>query len=465
MTTKTSSQEARIFIKKSYLEAACYAFMVGATESFALFYAVQKNLSVEKLALLSTLPILVGSLGQWLVPWFCRPNKLRTFTLLSYAFQLVGLVLLCVATFQEHFFPWLFSALCFYWLGGMTSAPLWLEWVGGQIPPSVFRNFLCRRNAFVSGVTLITYLASAIFLQKQLSGQSFLIVFSLACASRFVGFLLQAEMSRSAAIFSEKKTQSLAVSEKSRQKKALLVLFLGCFLFKFSVNLSSPFFLPYLVKQMHFSLLEYTLLTSVPFLGRFLFLANWGRAAFGIRPVLGVQIAALGIAINPILWTLATKSYHLVGLELISGIMWGGFELCTILSLQCFCSGKAIRVVGAFMALSNLGALLGGLCGAQIFHWLGSFHSLFVVSTQVRLLAALLMVLMFIQIKDLRFRVRHYGEFLITTLSPRLSLSNSGRVLFIRQRIRHRLSTETKLKFLWKKPEKVAKSSFSNEKR
>jgi len=407
--------------------------MVGMAEAFALFFAVKQEMPLDQLAILSTVPILMGSISQWLMPVLIPQSKLRAAKLFFYVVQVAGLVLLCIATLQATLFPWMFAALSLYWIGGLSAGPFWLEWIAKEVPSKAFGSFLSRRNAFVSFCTLIAYVSAASFLNDNTQARDFLIVFAIATTARFASFLCQWMLSRAHIDWSKKK------AHKRPNKTPLpfqpifwMIVLTVCF--KFSVSVSSPFFLPFMLKELHFGILEYVSLTSIPFLGRFLFLAGWGRASSNIRPFIGLQISCIGIAFIPALWVYLPNFWLYAALELLSGVLWGGFELCTILILQRFLQKNTLRMMGLHMSLMSAASVMGALAGSWLMKNQSNYQDLFMISSGVRMLFAATMVIVFLRIPSTKTRLIVYGQYLTTVLSLRPSFANVGRMISPRRR-------------------------------
>jgi len=430
---ETSASKCRRLIRSSYLEGALYAVMVGMAEAFALFFAVKREMPLDELAILSTLPILMGSVSQWLMPVIVPPHKLRSSKLFFSLVQIAGLTLLCVATQQENLFPWMTAALSLYWIGGLSAGPFWLEWISKEVPSKAFGSFLSKRNAFVSICTLIAYISAAAFLNNNTQARDFLIVFALGTIARFASFICQWMLSRATIDWSRKKNYGRPHKTPLPFKPILWMIVLTV-LFKFAVSVSSPFFLPFMVKELKFGIIEYVSLTSIPFLGRFLFLAGWGRASDSIRPFLGVQISSLGIAFIPALWVWLPNFWLYAGLELLSGVLWGGFELCTILILQRFLQKNTLRMMGIHMSLMSAASVIGALTGSWLMKSQNSFQELFLISSGARIVIAIAMILIFLRIPSTKTKLKVYAQYLTTALSLRPSLANVGRMISARRR-------------------------------
>lgn len=426
---KTCSSRCRQLVRASYFEGAFYALMVGMAETFALFYAVKQNIPLTQLALLSTLPILMGSMSQWVMPQLVQDDKIRRAKLSFYLVQIIGLFCLCKSVVSTDYFPWLFAALSLYWIGGLTSGPFWLQWMVNEVPSKAFGGFLSKRNAFVALCTLVAYISTAAYLNHHATSTDFLIVFAIGTSARVGSFVCQILLSRSSIEWPQKRA-AVSVARVEQLRAPIVWMICLTALFKTVVTMASPFFLPYMIHDLHFGIMEYVALTAVPFVGRFIFLAGWGRASQDMRPFIGLQIACLGISLIPAMWAAVPPFPVYVLLELAGGMLWGGFELCTILIIQRFRPKNTLRTLGLHMSLMGAGSVLGAYVGSLFMkdpsH---SYRDLFLLSSSLRITVASIIVIVFFKMPITRVRLKVYGEYLSTVLSLRPSFSQVGRLL------------------------------------
>lgn len=437
---KTCSTRCRRLVRASYFEGAFYALMVGMAETFALFYAVKQQIPLTQLALLSTLPILMGSMSQWIMPQLIRNDGIRRAKLAFYLVQIAGLFCLCRSVMSEDYFPWLFAALSLYWIGGLTSGPFWLQWMVNEVPSKAFGGFLSKRNAFVALCTLIAYISTAAYLNDHTASKDFLIIFAIGTTARIASFGCQVLLSRSRIGWPQRRGE-ISVARVEQLRAPIVWMICLTALFKTVVTMASPFFLPYMINDLHFGIMEYVALTAIPFVGRFLFLAGWGRASQDMRPFIGLQIACIGIAVIPAMWASVPPFFVYILLELAGGVLWGGFELCTILIIQRFRPKNTLRTLGLHMSLMSAGSVLGAYGGSLFMqNPAHSYRDLFMLSSSLRLTVAALIVIVFFKMPITRVRLKVYGEYLTTVLSLRPSFSQVGRMLAIPRRTQSKKS-------------------------
>ena len=132
-----------------------------------------------------------------------------------------------------------------------------------------------------------------------------------------------------------------------------------------AVQISGPYFTPYMLGQLKISYFDFMLLLATSFVGKIVFLPACGRfaARFGARKLLWVG----GIGIMPVsgLWLYAQNFTQIMVIQLLAGAVWSAYELAMFLMffetvrreertsiLTTFNFGNALALVA--------GALLGG---------------------------------------------------------------------------------------------------------
>jgi hypothetical protein len=158
------------------------------------------------------------------------------------------------------------------------------------------------------------------------------------------------------------------------------------------VAISAPFFALYMLRDLGFSYLEYSLNAIASIVTQFLTLSFWGRFTdrFGNRLVM--RFCCLTIPVIPLLWLVSADFYYLLLVQMVSGLVWSGFTLSTANYLYDIRPGKSDFAVyaatqsalGASMVF--VGALAGGYIAAGssqlvlAWQWLsGIGSSLFIV--------------------------------------------------------------------------------------
>lgn len=416
------------------LEGMFFALMVASSESYALYYFTGNGLLDWQIALISTFPLLLASVLQLFVPRIIKQSQIEKGILFFIALQLLGLAGIYLSTkASDPFIPLLFS-LIFYWIGGQGVAPLWLDWSSKLSSQSGYGIFLSRRNTIITWVAMFCYIMISIPIKKNMISITFLFV--IGFFARLTSMMIQTYLNR--------RTKDIKVTDEETIDdtkidfdvlKTMKRFFIWNAFFRFAVNISSPFFLPFMVKELKLSIEDFVLLNSVPFLGRALFLQNWSNASKGIRPFWGIQISCFFIAFLPWLWTISNDFIYLCFIQFMSGIFWGGMEITNLLMIQNHSYGKARKWLG----LNSAGMTFFSVLGATFAGYLSSigfnYYDLFNLSTALRLAVAVMFVANVAGLRPAQLDAKNARLYLFYVLSLRPSMANIGRILLPRKEI------------------------------
>ncbi len=276
-------------------------------------------------------------------------------------------------------------------------APVWASVMGDVVPLSERGRYFARRNAVGDFVGLLA-LPVAGFILSRFSGADvfvgFAVLFFVAFASRLYG-------SRLLASYGEPPLQQERRPAVSRLfdglSKTVFRRFLSwSFLLNFAVNVASPFFVVFALRDLHFDYFTYSLIVTANTLGYLLSWNYWGRLVdqYGSRKVL--VACSIFTAAIPVLWLTNQKPAFLLFAEFFSGFAWAGINLASFdYALDASSSEERAQLV----AQRNLAVGLGTFLGASLGGLMLAAHMGFLVfvgipavlaaSAVLRLLAAL----------------------------------------------------------------------------
>ena len=176
---------------------------------------------------------------------------------------------------------------------------------------------------------------------------------------------------------------------------AKFVLFVA--LLNFCVNIASPYFAVFMLRDLHFSYLLYSLISVMATLTVYLLISRWGRHADKVGNLKVMRMTAPIIAILPLLWVINRHPIFLLLTQVVSGFAWAGFNLCASNFIYDAASPKKrTRCISYFNALNGIGLCLGALCGGFLLDKLPTtlgykILTLFIISSTLRIFIALLM--------------------------------------------------------------------------
>lgn len=401
-------------LQHSVRDGAYYSVMSGSGETYLSAYALFLKASTAQIALLAALPPLLGSLAQLFSAWFGQRIGKRKVIILS------GVVLQALMWLPMVWLPYFFPqhavkilivcAVLLYAAGHLAN-PVWSSLMGDLVPDAKRGQYFAMRSSFMNLASFFALIAAGALLNffqaNDNTRMGFVIVFSVAAVARLMSVYHISHMVEPPQPVGAKR----GVSYKGllqRLKQSSFVRFSLFFaLMNFAVCIASPFFTVYMLRDLHFSYLQFMGVTTASVLMQFLALRMWGRISdsFGNRLIL--MITGSVIAVIPALWLLSTNYWFIVLIHMLSGLVWAGFSL----SASNFVydavapSNRAMYVaVNSVLSSSGIfvGSLLGGFLGmyfskhASIFgltiDWPSSLSWVFLISALARVSMAAIFI-------------------------------------------------------------------------
>lgn len=412
-------------LKHSLKDAAAFATMTGVGETYLSAFALFLKATTPQIGLLASFPPLLASLAQLVSAWIGRLTGHRKRIVLAgaamQAFAWLPILLLPLL-FPGYAVPLLIASVVLYHGGAHLGAPQWSSLMGDLVPARRRGRFFSLRTRIVTITTFSTLMLGGFLLhvaeQEDMTLYGFVALFVIAGIARLISVYHLSRMKDSGA-----NVASLEIPVGpgwwTRLRQSNAVRFSVFFaLMQFSVAIASPFFTVYMLRDLEFSYLAFTLNTGAAIFAQFLTLAQWGRISdvFGNRRVL--MVTGLFIPFMPILWTVSTDFTYLLFLQFLSGFSWAGFSLASsnfVYDLIAPHRRATYLAVHNVLAAAGIfaGALLGGYLGSVLptrielfgssYSWISPLYGVFVVSTLVR--AAVVMLLL-PKLREVR-NVRH----------------------------------------------------------
>jgi len=280
------------------------------------------------------------------------------------------------------------------------------NWLSNLIPRGTLGRYLGQRLAIKSAFYLGAFFTLGYILDKlgkdNLAG--FAVIFTIAIAVGLIDFIIFTFMG-------EKKGQAPVSLPKTEtgtfglheyfgelKEKKLDTFILFTTFFYLTVGLSGPLYAVFMLNELHFSYLTYTLVISAEYLARVVSAPFWGRYADKAGNIKVLGIVSRIIPIVPISWLFCHNLGYLVVIQILSGTCWGAFDLGTQSYLYKVAPPqKKLRYIVYTRCLillcTAMGGLLGAFCVNSIFPTFGSrILSIFWLSGISRAVVALYMM-------------------------------------------------------------------------
>ncbi len=333
------TQWLRRTLRLSQQEAVAAATMTATGDNFFNAFAIYLNATAVQMGWLMAIPQLFGAMFQLLSAWLGNYLPRKPMVVVTAGVQAVVVLLLGVVAWSRHenSVTWLIMLAVLYFGCVNFLQPQWRAWMGSIVPQR-------RRGAFFASRTRLTMISSlAIFISGGLllnfsekAGMvwlGFAVLFGLAAIGRGLSSRLLFLMHDPDPLPHPDRRKSFLQSMQQLRGSLKDKTFRDYSLFVAGmqgvVAISAPFFAVYMLRDLQFTYLQYSLNAIASIVTQFLTLSYWGRFSdrFGNRLVM--IISSVIIPIVPILWMLSPDFYYLLLVQMVSGIVWSGFSLST----------------------------------------------------------------------------------------------------------------------------------------
>jgi MFS family permease len=329
-------------LRYSQQEAVASATMTGTSDNFLNAFAISLQASALQLGWLTALPQLAGAIMQIVSVWLGNhvPRKpLVVLTALAQSFVVAGMafVALPVADIVPAGPVQLLIALAVgYYICINVVQPHWRAWMGGIVPRQRRGVFFAARSRLTMLTTLIIFIAGGLLLNASAeSGNAWLgfaVLFGCAALGRFISSLLLWRMhdpEPDAGANAMRLRDSWLHIKESLRDPAFRRYSLFVASLQGAVAVSAPFFAVYMLRDLQFTYLQFSINSVASIATQFLLLRFWGRFSDRFGNHLVMVICAASIPLIPILWMLSEHPYYLIVVQIISGVFWSGFTLST----------------------------------------------------------------------------------------------------------------------------------------
>lgn len=376
----------------SIIDGIFYSLMLGFGETYLVPYAVKLGASDFQLGLLSSLPLLAGSLAQVASPRFVQGfGGRRPLVRLCVMLQALSfLPLLSLSTLPRGGAILLIAIVVLYWIFQLGGAAAWQSWMGDLVPETIRGDYFSRRSRWIQLATFSSVVTGGLLLQRF----GFVVIFLLAFVSRLGSFfVLKRQEEPPHHTPPEFQFTFFEFIRKMRfNNYGLFVLYSA--VFAVAHYLAGPYFNPYLLRTLQVSPSQFMLAQAVFVASKSLFLPVWGHYSdrYGSRKLL--SLAGYLCPILPLLWILARDLLGVVLVQVAAGFVWAGMELCAFnFILDCTTPARRTRCAAYYQVFVGLGSVAGALLGSLVLQlplfFEISYYKVFLVSGVARLLVSL----------------------------------------------------------------------------
>jgi len=426
-------------LKASIKDGVSHAVMMGSGETYLGPFGIFLHASTLQVGLLSSLPQLFGAVMQWAGALnMDRIRSRRRVVIVGAAIQALTLIPMALIPF---FFGkgsspvlYLLALIMVYQAANGAVLPVWNSLIGDLVPADIRGRYFGGRNRLTGISTFIALLIAGgilhIFAKAGIPEWGFLVTFSMAFLARLnsVRWLAKYTDPEFKIMPDQVFTFRQFLKRSPRSNFAKFVFFIGAI--NLCVAFSAPYFALYMLRDLKFTYIEFTVVTGMVTITQFLAFRYWGGLSdrFGNKMILNV--CGWGVAVVPTLWLVSHHLLYLLIIQIFSGLVWSGFNLASANFLfDAVTPPKRARCV-AYQGLVNgifviTGSLAGGLFASHLprslsigpWTWSPTFMLpvIFLISGIMRMIAAGIFLRKFKEVRpvepirhrDFIFRITH----------------------------------------------------------
>ncbi len=390
-TKQAEPRDVRHNLGRSMGDAASFGAMVGLGETYLPAFALAVGMGETSAGLVASLPVVAGGIMQLVSLRAMRyVGSEQRWVVLCATIQALSLVPLVLAALSGSIsMPGLMLIASVYWAAGLASGPAWNTWMESIVPAAIRARYFSRRARLQQSATLIALLASGIFLQTAQSGgwalRGFAALFCAAAVARLISVSCLASHRTDPLLANRLQSRlnqpfSGHVSRSGRRLLVYLVAVQAC------VQISGPFFAPFMLKQLGFSYLQFVFLLAVAFVARIIAVTKWTTVAHRCGAPTLLWLGAIGLVPLPALWVVSSSIWWLALVQTFSGISWAAYELgFFLLFFETLPAQRRTKMLTYYNFGNTVAMFTGASVGALLLNFLGctqqAYFAVFVVST------------------------------------------------------------------------------------
>ncbi len=326
-----------------------------------------------------------------------RFNHRREITLLfGGGLGRLAILLLALLPFGLKGQPLLFTAMALSIARdafGNLAFPAWLSITADIVPMEGRGRYFGSRN-FIMGIAgMLTVLLAGALISRFPKPEGYQLGMGLAFvlgALSTYSFSRLHDPSRNQVPQSQASPEMHKILGNLRKQPALVALIVTAVLWNFFLNIPGPFFNVFLVENLKATPIMVGITSTASAVAGMLVQRRLGKLAdsWGARRL--QLVSGLLIPILPLAWTFATSAWHIIPINLLSGVLWGAYGLASFnLLLEITPQEGRARYSALYQVFVTLALAAGAAVGGfMVTKW--GYSVIFITSAVGRFLAALL---------------------------------------------------------------------------
>lgn len=381
MSSCARAIELRRNLRRSLIDGSCFSVMVGAGETYLAAFVLALDMGEVAAGLVASVPMLAGGVIQMVSPAMVRlMGSHRRWVVMCAALQALAFAPLAIGAVRGGMSETLvFLAAALYWGSGMATGPAWNTWIGTLVPKAIRSNYFARRSRWAHLAVLCGVVGGGAALQiganqgRALSAFALLFLVSGACRAVSTMFLSRQTEPEKPDEDHRRVSLGEMLRRLPRHHDGRLLLYMLAV--QGSIQISGPYFTPYMLGNLKLSYAHYLMLIATAYSARILMLPMLGGL---VEQVGGKRVLRFcGFAMIPLaaMWLVSDNLIWLFFVQLTAGAVWAAYELATFLLLfETIREEERTSILTTYNLGYAIATVGGSALGAWLLHRLGTGH-------------------------------------------------------------------------------------------
>jgi len=335
LETDHKRNKVRSSLKYSILDGSAYSAMLGLTQSYVTPLALELKATTQQIGLLASIPSLTIALSQLVAANLSERAGSRKRFILPVAFMhaLMFIPVLLVHFLFHNSVWWLIGFVTLGAVFNSLANPAWGSMMADLVPERLRGRYFGTRGMIAGLITLVFFFIGGGILQASTGVDIFwgyAILFGGACLFRLISVFFLSRQYEPVQAKQNENSPGMLTLLKSLGSTNLGKFILFIALIDLCTNISAPFFSVFMLRDLHFSYLKFTIINSASSISSMLFLRYWGRRADTAGNMAVIRFSSIFIPIVPLFWLFSTNPVYLMGANVVSQFGWAGLSLCCI---------------------------------------------------------------------------------------------------------------------------------------
>jgi MFS family permease len=352
-------------------DGACQAVTQGSGEQYLSAFALLLQASPFQLSVLSALPQLIGTGAQLvsvkLLQWFPNRKALISAGTIGQALAWIPIVLLPLLLPQWG--PWLLvGGAAAYFASVHFTTPAWNSLIADWLDQHERGAYFARRAQIAAILSFFALCGAgwvlSVWQDSTVAWWGFVVIFALAGSARILSAMALSPVQDVHQTAHQEAQQGFRGFFRQNMTNDFRRFLLFSGLMHASVLIAGPFFVLYILQDIHLSYFGYGGWLAAGLLGQLLTLQAWGQFGdrFGNKALL--SITGFTVPILPMLYLVSTNVGFLLAVNFLGGVIWAGLALglqnYVFDSVRPEDRAKAVALYSTVNAIGwSVGALLG----------------------------------------------------------------------------------------------------------